>query len=480
MTTTAGVRTSGVTATAALDPDTVALAGVVGQAALMREGHITAAALTEINLARIARLDPELGAFRAVLADRARAEAAQADLARAGGDDRPLLGISVAVKDVMPVAGAPTYSSGLPPTGDLAAEDGPLVRALREAGAVVIGTTTVPELCLTPWTSTSAFGAARNPWSTDHASGGSSGGSAAAVAAGLVPLATASDGGGSIRLPAAFCGLVGLKPGHGIVPGKASGWQGLSTDGFLTRTVADTSVALAAVTGGALGDLLGAPGMPDQSLKILLIDRGGRPGPIAAGVRSALDEVAELLRAAGHTVTAGGLPFGADAAGAFTPRMAAGAREDWQKLTDAQRAGANGYTRSVVKLGAASRLALPLAHRRSRALEQRLLAALGSADLVLSPTSPLTAPAFSAIDPTVDSAGSAPRTIALAAPYAAFTAPFNVVGWPALSVPSGRADGGLPTAVQLAGRPGSESLLLAVGAFLQAQVGWASWRPAVS
>ena len=215
-----------------LDPVEVAYAGVLGQRDLLRRGALTATELLELALARTARLDGRLRAFRVLLTGTARAEARAADVALAAGDQRALLGVPVAVKDDVAVAGqqATLGTSSPEPVADRDAE---LVRRVRGAGAVLFGLTAMPELALWPFTESPAWGDTRNPWNLGHTSGGSSGGSSAAVAAGLVAAATASDGGGSIRIPAAGTHLVGLKPQRGRVPlgaGPADGaehWHGL-------------------------------------------------------------------------------------------------------------------------------------------------------------------------------------------------------------------------------------------------------------
>ena len=193
-----------------MDTLDLAFAGVVRQAELVRAGEVSSRELVELYLERIERIDPELNSYRKVMGERALADAAQADARRAGGDERPLLGVPVAVKDAQDVAGEVT-SWGTAANLTPAAQDSELVRRLRAAGAVVLGKTNLPELAIMGETEGPSFGVTRNPWSSDRSPAGSSGGSAAAVAAGLCAAATASDGAGSIRLPAANCGLVGLK-----------------------------------------------------------------------------------------------------------------------------------------------------------------------------------------------------------------------------------------------------------------------------
>ena len=199
-----------------MDPADLAYAGIARQAQLIRDGEVSSVELVGVYLERIARLDPVLNAFRSVLGERAQLEAEQADARRAGGDERPLLGVPIAVKDDIDVAGEPT-DYGTNANERPVQQDAEVVRRLREAGAVIIGKTNVPELMILPFTETATWGATRNPWDLQRSPGGSSGGSGAAVAAGLVGAALGSDGAGSIRIPAAWCGLFGLKPQRGRV-----------------------------------------------------------------------------------------------------------------------------------------------------------------------------------------------------------------------------------------------------------------------
>src|SRR3954451_2946438 len=217
-----------------MDATDLAFSGAAHQARLIASGEVSAREVVDAVLRRIERLDPALNAFRVVLSERAVAEAQQADARRRAGEARHLLGVPVAIKDDTDVAGVPTArgtaASDLTPRD----RDAEVVRRLRAAGAVVVGKTNVPELMMWPFCESVSFGATRNPWALDRTPGGSSGGSGAAVAAGLCGLALGTDGAGSVRIPAAFCGVFGLKPTRGRVPvdpGLSAGWHGLNVAG---------------------------------------------------------------------------------------------------------------------------------------------------------------------------------------------------------------------------------------------------------
>ena len=223
--------------------DDVAFAGAARQAEMVRAGEVSPTELVQLCLERIARLDPQLNSFRVVLAERALLEAEQAEARLKAGEERPLLGVPIALKDNHDLAGelTPNGTDGFP---DPAAADCEMVRRLREAGAIVVGKTTLPELAICGFTESATWGVTRNPWNPQRTPGGSSGGSAAAVAAGLVPIASASDGAGSIRIPSASCGLFGLKPQRGRVSlgPHLEHWNGLSVNGCVSRTVLDTAL----------------------------------------------------------------------------------------------------------------------------------------------------------------------------------------------------------------------------------------------
>jgi len=437
-----------------LADEDIAYAGVEGQRELLRNGAVTAVRLLEISLARIKRYDGALNAFR-TLFDSARAEAEEADAAIAGGEDRPLLGIPVAVKDYVAVAGhAPSHGTRSPEP--VATKDAEVVRRLREAGAVIVGATNLPELALWPFTESAGFGTTRNPWDTTRTPGGSSGGSAAAVAAGLVAAALASDGGGSIRVPAACCGLVGLKPSRDLVslaPAQEH-WHGLSVAGCLTRSVADSVAVLNVLQDSTLEVTVPPPLRVAWSLKPVAPTRVDRQA------KAAVHEAVRRLHRLGHDVVHAD-PRYDGLRESFVVRYAAGAAADLAALKDPSATELR--TRAVAALG--RRVAgreLVRARRLGDTAAARLDRVPGHADVLLTPTIPSVAPRAEAL--------TGLRTLALASSRVAFTTPWNVTGQPALSVPMGATEEGLPLAVQLIGPPGSDSLLLSLAAQLEEPV----------
>ncbi|MCW2776851.1 MAG: amidase, partial [Frankiales bacterium] len=327
-----------------LSPDDVAYAGLLGQRALLREGRLSAVELLGLCLARIDALDGRLNAFCTLFREGALAEAQAADAALAVGDDRPLLGVPVAVKDTTSVAGhGAAFGTGSPELA--AAADSELVRRLRAAGAVVVGTTHTPELALWPFTESATFGATRNPWDPTRTPGGSSGGSAAAVASGMVAFATASDGGGSIRVPAACCGLTGLKPTRGRVPlaPEAEGWLGLSSSGVLARSPQDVAAALEVL----FGEPLPLPDVPP--LRIAWSVKPATPAPVQDVVKDAVARTVAALQGHGHTLVQAD-PSYAGVQESFLVRYARGVRDDLVRLVDPSRTELR--TRVVAALGA--------------------------------------------------------------------------------------------------------------------------------
>jgi amidase len=450
----------------------LAFAGVARQAALVRAGEVSPRELVEVALERIGRLDRELNAFRVVFDERALLEADQAGGRTRGGDDRPLLGVPIAVKDDMAVAGTPRVR-GSDAHGAPEPEDCELVRVLRAAGAIVIGVTRTPELTLWPFTETLHGGATHNPWSLGRTPGGSSGGSGAAVSAALVPAATASDGAGSIRIPAACCGLFGLKVQRGRVPIAPlhEVWTGLGVYGFLARSVADTALLYEVATGEPWG---AAAAREPGKLRVALSTK--IPPGVAARChpehRRAAQDTAELLRSLGHDVVERSPSYGLIGRNVIT-RYFAGAHLEAQSMAD--RSKLERRTRQMARAGAVACKLLRRAKAAQESDARRINAIFEEVDVVLTPT--LTAPPLKI--GKYHGCGAA-RTFNGAAGFVAYNPLWNHIGNPAAAVPAGFDSAGLPLSVQLAGAPDSEPLLLSLAAQLEAARPWADARPPVS
>jgi amidase len=455
-----------------VDNADLAFAGITRQAELIRSGETSSRELVELSLERIERIDPQLNSFRVVMAERALTEADQADARRKSGDERPLLGVPIAVKDNLDVPGEVT-THGSSANETPATRETEVVRRLRAAGAIVVGKTTLSELAIWPQTETKAWGITRNPWDTNRTPGGSSGGSAAAVAAGLVGGATASDGGGSIRIPAACCGLFGLKPQRGRVPltPDYEHWHGLSVYGGLTRTVEDSALWLAVVANEP--DVLDAAKPPSERLRIAVSTRPSSPTPVKAECKAAVHDTADLLRGLGHTVTERNPSYGF-VLPHFFPRYTAGIRDDAAALEHPERL--ESPTKQLARIGelfTPDRLAA--VRRREAGWARRVQHVFDDADVLLIPSMPhLPLPA-----------GDWPewnlaRRMFTAAATVTFMSQWNVTGQPAAAVPAGFTAEGLPLSIQLVGRPGDERTLLALAAQLEAERPWADRRPALA
>jgi amidase len=456
----------------------LAFAGLGEQAALLRAREISSRELVELSLERIEASQPRLNAFRVVCGEAALEEAGRADVRLRGGDggeNAPLLGVPVAIKDDVDLAGHSTpFGCG----GGIEAcrTDAELVRRLRRAGAIIVGKTQAPEVGQWHFTETPTFGATRNPWHEAHGPGGSSGGAAAAVAAGLVAGAIGSDGAGSVRIPAAWCGLIGLKPQRGRIstwPDPES-FHGLTCFGPLTRSAADAALLLDAVAGNVPADR--HQPMPPAGLYTEAATRA--PGPLRIAVslrvpfgihdrlcdehRAATLAFAERLAALGHEVSEHELDYGL-VAPALVPRGMAGV-SDWIRDHGIDQAALEPRTRVHARLGGLLAGA-PL--RAARAAEPALRGRLGrifeNHDLVLTPTTAKPPPRIGEFDRRGywATGGAASETC----PYAF---PWNVTGWPAISVPAGVTATGLPIGAQLLAHEGQEGLLLAVAAQVEA------------
>jgi amidase len=412
----------------------------------------TPRARLEQHFERIDRLDGALRAFRSVRREEALAEA---DAAAARG---PLHGMAIAVKDNMDVAGEITgHGTSLPL--EPAREDCEAVRRLRAAGAVIIGRTAMPELALWGHDTTSpATGATRNPHDATRGPGGSSGGSAAAVAAGMAAAALGTDGGGSIRIPAACCGLVGLKPQRDRLPlSPADGhWLGLSHLGPIARSVADAAL---------LADVLGATGLGDAArsdpgrLTIAVSVKPALPCKLHPEMRAAVERTVARLRALGHTVVEREVDYG-DIRPLFVPRYARGAYEDAVCLGGPR--GLEPRARSIVRIGrrmgGPARRALAGEAERAR----RINRIFAEVDVVLTPATAAPAPRLGQ-----GAHRSGVRSVLSSTPWVAYTPPWNVTGQPAMSVPAGVDATGVPVGVQLVARPDDEATIVALAAEME-------------
>ncbi|MGV0835890.1 amidase [Mycolicibacterium thermoresistibile] len=464
------------------DPDLgdLIFAGAAEQARRLAAGTVTAPVLLDGYLQRIARLDPQLRSYRVVCVESARREADTAQQRLDAGERLPLLGVPIAIKDDVDVAGqSTTYGSSA--HGPPAAQDAEVVRRLRAAGAVIIGKTAVPEMMIWPFTETVTYGATRNPWHLDYAPGGSSGGSGAAVAAGLAAMALGSDGMGSIRIPATWNGLFGIKPQRDRVPlaPHDEAWCGLSVNGPIARTVEDAALFLDVTTTAPAppGGFVAAAAAEPQRLRIAVSTRV--PPPLLARIgpaqRAAVDQAGALLRELGHDVVYRDpdYPPAAVYANAL-PRYFRGVYDDVQTLPRPDRLEAR--TRAFARIGGlVSNRRLDRIRANQAALAQRIQSIFDDVDVVITPGTAQSPSRIGAYHRR-----GAVSTLALVAARVPFQAMWNVTGQPAAVVPWGRDDHGIPTSIQLVGRPFDEATLLALAARIEAVRPWAQHRPQIT
>jgi amidase len=454
-----------------VDAVDLAFAGLARQAELVRDGEVSARELTELYLERIERLDPQLRAYRVVLAAEALAAADEADRRRGDGAP-PLNGVPIAIKDDTDLAGQVTAHGSLAHGGP-AEQDAEVVRRLRAAGAVFLGKTHVPELEAMAATESLAFGATRNPWDPTRTPGGSSGGSGAAVAAGLAAAALATDGAGSIRIPAACCGLFGLKPQRDRVP-MASNWHGMSVTGALTRGVLDSALFLDAVKDSGPG-FAEAAARPPGALRIaysLKVPRG-TTARLGDEQRGAVERTAERLRDLGHTVQERDPDYGNSAANVIT-RYLEGISSDAASMPHPERLAR--WTRGLAGLGSKiPSFLVERAHAQEAVDRDRVGTLFEDHDVLITP-------ALTRLPPPVGEWLGLPAPLMLngMANFTAHLALWNHTGQPAAAVPVETEPGGLPVAVQLVGRPDDEATLLSLSAQLEAATGWLDRRPALA
>lgn len=439
--------------------------GLVGRTAvelagMVREGTVSPTEVVSAHLERIAGLDGRVGAFQLV---RAGAALAEARALERRGDLRalPLAGVPVAVKDNVRVAGEPTrYGTRATPQAPAGADD-LAVRRLREAGCVVVGKTRLPELGIWHFTESASFGVTRNPWNLERSAGGSSGGSAAAVAAGMVPVALANDGLGSIRIPAAWCGLVGVKPGPGVVPvgaGDEEHWFGMTAWGPLATCVADAALLLDVMAGTT--HLRAAAAGEPRPLRVALSTASPVPfAPAEREVQRGVEAAAAVLREAGHSIREADPPY--------TPALALPVLQRWfaGAAQDAERYGADWRllerrTRGMIRLGRL--LAGGVNPRHAERWRRRLEPFFARHDALLCPAVARPAPPVGAWE-----GRGWLRTCLGGTRYAPFAAAWNLAGFPAASVPVGISPAGLPLAVQVVAPAGQEARVLALAAQLE-------------
>jgi amidase len=457
------------------------------QAAAVRSGEVSPTQLVEHSLARIAALDPALGAFITVTPERALAAAADAEARlRGGGELPPLLGVPTAIKDLNNTAGVRTTFGSAVMADFVPAEDDAVVTKLAAAGTISLGKTNTPEFGFPCYTDNELAGPARCPWDPTRLAGGSSGGAAVAVAAGMVPFAQGSDGGGSIRIPANINGIFGIKPTRGRVSNAPFGGDvtGLGTNGPLARTVRDAAAMLDAIAGPVLGDPAWAPPLPPGETFLGFADR--EPGRLRIGrycesplpgvelepeVQAAFDDAARLLVHLGHEVedVPTGL-LGEDVLPAFERVWALSGTT---LPVPPERVGElRPLTRELRGRGLAlSAQDAMEALMALRMFSRRFLQATERYDVLLAPVCTMTPRPLDWFD--ADGAEDFERQKR----YAAFTALFNVTGQPAVSVPLYWTETGLPIGSMLVGRPADEATLLSLSAQVEAARPWAHRHP---
>ncbi len=471
-----------------MDATDLCFLSLADAAELVRSRAVSVLELARATLDRAQRLEPRLNAFIRLDGEGLLAAARQADEALARGDRRgPLHGVPLSLKDLLDVAGQPMTAGSRILAGHVPEQDATVWARLRAAGALLLGKTNLHEFAYGATTINPHYGPTRNPWDLERIPGGSSGGSAAAVAAGVGYGSIGSDTGGSIRLPAALCGVVGLKPTYGLVSRRGAFPLSWSQDhlGPLARTALDCALLLDAIAGpdpadpttraarppGAVAALRGAPAhLRDVRVGVL---REHRAGVVDAEVGAAFDQAISQFAALGaeiHEVTFPEEPLAISAAQTILFGEATAVHQKWLR----ERADDYGAdVRGRLELGAL----LPgvdyvQAQRLRTRIVQRMLAAMAEVDVLAGPTTPIPAPPIAATTIRVEEREVDPRTVLLR-----FTRLFDLTGQPAVSVPCGFTAGGLPIGLQLAARPWADALVLRMVHAYQQALGWYERRP---
>ena len=475
-------------------PEELMSTSAIEQAEAVRGGEVTARELVEESLAAIDRMNGEVNAVITLAADRALAEADQVQ----AGDERPLAGVPIVIKDLLQLTEGIRTAFGTAASGEFVpAADTALVAKLRAAGAIIVGKTNTPEFGILPTTEPHRFGATHNPWDLGRTSGGSSGGTGAAVASGMVAFGHGNDGGGSIRIPASCCGLVGLKPSRGRIslsplPESA---PALATDGFLTRTVADTALGMDIGSGYEWGDLASPP-PPSGSFA----DAARRdPGKLRVGFTTvppnevevhedciaAVHETAKLLESLGHDVEEAApawvnpmlidtfLELWVAEVGAGIDSLGAlfGAPIDPSKIEPLSRELLEGARAMSASKALNAILGL-------RGFSREVVSWWAGYDVLLTPTLAQPPMPLGWLEPAPGE--PAIKMLQTAGYFTPFTPPINGTGQPAISLPLHQSADGLPIGVHFVGPPAGEELLLSLAGQLEQAAPWADRRPALA
>jgi amidase len=460
---------------AALGPSSPALE----LAAALRRRELSAVELLEACLKVLDERNPELNAVIWRNDEDARAAAADADRRLAAGEQAPFLGVPLPIKDLTPVAGWPVSYGSRGAPADLSAQSELSVEALLRAGFVLCGRTNTPEFGVITVAENSRYGISRNPWDLTRSPGGSSGGAAAAVAGGMFPIAHATDGGGSIRIPASYCGLVGLKPSRGRVPRLAQGWLGAIVEGTLARSVADSAAVLDAIAGPDPLAWYNAPpparrfieetGSPPGPLRIGLMAQAPLGIPTEEACSAAAREAGEALEGLGHHLEEVEVPT-------ISEEMV----PPFILMTQAGLADYDGVDFSAVephvayhrrRSGELSAYDYVLAARVLERLSRREVSRWGrDFDMLLTPTSAILPPRAGAVLEAQHKAPEEPLFDVVAS--VSFTAFANVTGLPAVSLPLAQTEAGLPVGVQLIAGPWQEATLIALATQLERARPW--------